>query len=189
MLLIIKKLLKPLKYLQIKHSQKRWIDFYIPIILAIIATIAICSSPVPIKLIGKDGLIGLVNGLLQMLIGFFVASLAAVATFQRKGLDEDMVGDAPTLDGKNVKRRQFICYMFGYLAFMSLLLYFGSGIFELSMGSLKLVIGDIFPTVKVGLIFLYMSLFINIILTTLLSLYYLTDRLVREELPTPVKNE
>ncbi|EKF9782201.1 hypothetical protein RV096_003428, partial [Vibrio cholerae] len=85
-------------------------------------------TSVEIAFVGKSGLVQLVNGLLQVLIGFFVASLAAVATFQRPGMDENMRGKAPTLQGKGVTRRQYLCYMFGYLAFMSIAVYFGSGV-------------------------------------------------------------
>ncbi len=90
----------------------------------------------------------LVNGLLQVLIGFFVASLAAVATFQRPGMDENMRGKAPTLQGKGVTRRQYLCYMFGYLAFMSIAVYFGSGVLELTMKVWKETFGSYFTQVK-----------------------------------------
>lgn len=183
---ILKKLLKPLKYLQISHRQKVYIDFYIPIALALVITSLVYLSPVKIQLMGKDGLVGLVNGLLQILIGFFVASLAAVATFQREGLDKVMVGNAPQLEGKEVTRRQFTCYMFGYLAFMSLTIYFASGIFDLTIDVWRSILGERFQSFKIFAMFSYFVCLINVLLTTLLSLYYLTDRIVRDERSAPL---
>ncbi|MBF4328530.1 hypothetical protein EAY16_24965, partial [Vibrio anguillarum] len=113
--------------MRIKHKQKLYIDLILPVIIGVVLTAIVFFSPVQIKLLGQGSLVGLVNGLLQILIGFFVASLAAVATFQREGLDEVMVGKAPTLRGEKITRRQFVCYMFGYLALVSIVLYFGGG--------------------------------------------------------------
>ncbi|WIG82596.1 hypothetical protein KFZ68_07010 [Photobacterium damselae] len=137
-------------------------------------------APVEIAFVGKSGLVQLVNGLLQILIGFFVASLAAVATFQRPGMDEVMRGKAPTLNGKDVTRRQYLCYMFGYLAFMSIAVYFGSGVLELTMNVWKGVFDNNFTQIKLIAIFIYFVLVSNIIFTTLLALHFLTDRIVRD---------
>ncbi|HAS3930571.1 TPA: hypothetical protein I6317_003470, partial [Vibrio cholerae] len=84
----IKKLLKPLYYLKIKHEQKLFIDIYLPLMVAALFLFLLSRTSVEIAFVGKSGLVQLVNGLLQVLIGFFVASLAAVATFQRPGMDE-----------------------------------------------------------------------------------------------------
>lgn len=175
-----KKLLKPLYYLRIKHEQKLFIDIYMPLIVAALFLFLLSRAPVEIAFLGKSGLVQLVNGLLQILIGFFVASLAAVATFQRPGMDEVMRGKAPTLNGKDVTRRQYLCYMFGYLAFMSIAVYFGSGVLELTMKIWKGAFGDYFTQVKLIAIFIYFALVSNIIFTTLLALHFLTDRIVRD---------
>ncbi len=176
----VKKLLKPLYYLKIKHEQKLFIDIYLPLLVAAVFIFLLGRSPIDIAFVGSSGLVKLVNGLLQILIGFFVASLAAVATFQRKGMDEVMRGTPPTLNGIEVTRRQYLCYMFGYLAFMSIAVYFGSGVLELTMGVWKQVFGDIFAQVKLVAVFIYLTLVCNIIFTTLLALHFLTDRIVRD---------
>ncbi|MUJ57507.1 hypothetical protein GM710_18230, partial [Vibrio cholerae] len=176
----IKKLLKPLYYLKIKHEQKLFIDIYLPLMVAALFLFLLSRTSVEIAFVGKSGLVQLVNGLLQVLIGFFVASLAAVATFQRPGMDENMRGKAPTLQGKGVTRRQYLCYMFGYLAFMSIAVYFGSGVLELTMKVWKETFGSYFTQVKLVAVFIYFSLVSNIIFTTLLALHFLTDRIVRD---------
>ncbi|EJB8455014.1 hypothetical protein MW332_004868 [Vibrio parahaemolyticus] len=137
-------------------------------------------SPVNVAFIGQNGLVQLVNGLLQILIGFFVASLAAVATFQRAGMDEVMRGKPPTLGDKFVTRRQYLCYMFGYLAFMSIAVYFSSGVLALTMDIWKKLFGYHFEQIRQIGIFIYFVLVSNIIFTTLLALHFLTDRIVRD---------
>lgn len=176
-----KKLLKPLYYLRIKHDQKFIIDILLPVIIAAVALLLINNSPLQLKFVGNDGFVKFVNNLLQILVGFFVASLAAVATFQRSGMDEPMVGKCPTLNKKKVTRRQYLCYMFGYLSFMTISLYFIGGILELIMPTLKLMLGDLFNQFRQIGIFIYLSLVANIILTTMLALHFLTDRLVRDD--------
>ncbi|ELB2267901.1 hypothetical protein M2H05_22795 [Vibrio vulnificus] len=189
LLAILRKLFKPLIYLQIKHKQKFYIDWVLPVVIGAILTTIFFFSPVQIKLLGQGSLISLVNGLLQILIGFFVASLAAVATFQREGLDDVMVGTSPTLKGKKITRRQFVCYMFGYLALVSIALYFGGGVTELSIGLLRILITEKFLLFKYSAIFIYMSVLVNLVITTMLALYYLTDRIVRENAVSPILNQ
>ncbi|WP_210498883.1 hypothetical protein [Vibrio crassostreae] len=189
LLAILRKLFKPLTYLRIKHKQKFYIDWVLPAIIGAVLTVIFVSSPVQIKLLGQGSLVSLVNGLLQILIGFFVASLAAVATFQREGLDDVMVGKAPTLKGDKITRRQFVCYMFGYLALVSIALYFCGGLTELTIGLLKVVITEKYELFKYSSIFIYLSVVANLILTTMLALYYLTDRIVRDNTVSPVLAE
>ncbi|HAS8115880.1 TPA: hypothetical protein I7666_21590 [Vibrio vulnificus] len=186
LLAILRKLFKPLVYLQIKHRQKFYIDWVLPIVIGSVLTSIFFFSPVQIKLLGQGSLIGLVNGLLQILIGFFVASLAAVATFQREGLDDFMVGTSPTLKGKKITRRQFVCYMFGYLALVSIALYFGGGLAELTIGLLRVFFAENYLIFKILSMFVYMSVLVNLIVTTMLALYYLTDRIVRDNTVAPV---
>lgn len=186
---ILKKLFKPLCYLKVKHSQKVIIDIYIPLFVAAVSMFLVSSAPKPIAFMGEQGIISLVNGLLQMLIGFFVASLAAVATFQREGMDEVMKGTPPTLNGEAVTRRQYLCYMFGYLAFMSIVVYFCSGIAEVTIDIWRYLFGELFINIKGVAIFIYFTLVINILLTTFLALHFLTDRIVRDNSVFPDREE
>ncbi|MGK9996690.1 hypothetical protein O6197_24780, partial [Salmonella enterica subsp. enterica] len=84
-----------------------------------------------ISLIETNGLLLQVNGLLQVLIGFYIAALAAVSTFSSSSIDEVMAGVPPTLVEKfrgqkltvELTRRRFVCYLFGYLALVSFMLF------------------------------------------------------------------
>lgn len=85
-------------------------------------------APVRPDIFGDHGIVQGVNGLLQILTGFYIASLAAVATFNKQSMDEVMPGEPPIVDVRGGKieqltRRRFVCSMFGYLAFISLFVY------------------------------------------------------------------
>ena len=72
-----------------------------------------------------------VNSLMGILVGFYIAALAAVSTFNNASLDQIMKGRAPTLiklrqGEKNVEtltRRRFLSVLFGYCACLSIILY------------------------------------------------------------------
>ncbi|MGI9878125.1 hypothetical protein ACKVMW_21245 [Vibrio chagasii] len=181
LLVTIQKLSKPLSYLNIKHEQKFIIDFAIPTTLAAICYVLVQNS-VDFNIAGDKGLIGHINGLLQMLVGFFVASLAAVATFQRPGMDELMQGTPPKLNDRELTRREFISYMFGYLAFVSIITYLFSGVVQLSIPSMKqsltVEMFDFWSSIG---FFGYLIVIFNILVTTLLALFFLTDRIIRSE--------
>ncbi len=183
------KLFSPLGYLRIKHEEKKWYDFIIPLIGSVIVTFVYYFSSNKIPLIGNGGLLSQVNGLLQVLIGFYIAALAAVSTFSNATIDEVMSGDPPTLiekfRGRKLKvtltRRRFVCYLFGYLALTSFVL-FCIGLISLLIGktlsiwllattSIKVLI-----VLKTVFFFFYSLILLNIITTTLLGLYFLSVR-------------
>ncbi|WP_086110813.1 hypothetical protein [Xenorhabdus vietnamensis] len=189
------KLLSPLNYLKIKHEEKTWYDFYLPLTGAIFVSIVYCYLPNQFKLIGSNGLISQVNGLLQVLIGFYIAALAAVSTFGNARIDDVMAGTPPTLKesfrGKmspvKLTRRRFICYLFGYLALLSF------GLF--SLGLITSLVGQNFAVwfadvtslrclmaLKVVFVFFYFLVLLNIVTTTLLGLYFLAVRIHQSDI-------
>ena len=118
--------------------------------------------------------------LLGVLVGFYIAALAAVASFKSEILDGKLKGLPTTLnyrrggkkDGEVLNRRRFICVIFGYCASMSVVLYlFGMCLLYANWGA------SIFLDIVV-IVFLWglSSLFI----ATLLGLHYLVDRMHRE---------
>ena len=71
---------------------------------------------------------------------FYIASLAAIATASLPRLDEPMKGATPLYIGKKQKtvtRRVFLTHLFGYLSFMSLLVYFTGGIVKVAAPNLQ----------------------------------------------------
>lgn len=183
------KLFSPLNYLLIKHEEKGKYDYGIPFAVSVCVTIAYHFYADRIPLISNNGLVLQVNGLLQVLIGFYIAALAAVSTFSSPSIDEIMAGDPPTLvekfRGKKVKvqltRRRFVCYLFGYLALVSFML-FCIGMISILVGKpfyfwlSTLMTPDIIVWIKTMFVAAYVFLLMNIIITTLLGLYFLAIR-------------
>jgi len=183
------KLFSPLSYLRIRHEEKAWYDYKIPFLFAAVVTIAYYFHANKVSMIGTNGLLLQVNGLLQVLIGFYIAALAAVATFTNATIDEVMAGDAPTLvetfRGQKFEveltRRRFVCYLFGYLALVSFIL-FCIGLISILIGKPinAWVVTFLSPDAILGLktifIGVYTFVLVNIITTTLLGLYFLAVR-------------
>lgn len=138
-----------------------------------------------ISLFEENGLLVQVNTLIGPLTGFYVAGLAAIATFQNGPLDNIMKGSPPELKqirgGKEfiekLTRRRFLAIVFGYLVFLSFSLFL-AGIFAVSL----LADPADGETSAVRLIFLSIYSFglTSLIMVTLLSLHYLIDRIHRD---------
>jgi len=171
---ITSKLFAPLNYLRIKHKEKCWFDFILPISFSI-AILAITNIlNIKLNFMEGNGVIQLVNGILQMLAGFYIASLAAVATFSRPEMDDIMKGVAPELKGAPLTRRVFVTHLFGYLAFMSIFLYFLGGIAKMINLTTPLA-----HHVVLALEFIYLALLFNILFVTSLGLFYMIARIHR----------
>lgn len=183
------RLLKPLDYLRIKVVEKLRYDFVYPLVLGTGLTLLLFFYPLPVKVFGTDGLLDLIVKILQILTGFYIASLAAVATFNKADMDELMSGKPPTLkvfkNGKETQerltRRRFLCLMFGYLAFISISLYFIGGFANLFSYNISQLIPIVLKTpVKWVFVWSYLVITSNLIVTTLLGLFYMCDRIHRE---------
>jgi hypothetical protein len=179
-------LFSPLSYLRIKHRDKTVLDIVPPLLTSLIVSVFILVIPSQLTIFGQAGVVKACTDLLQMLAGFYIASLAAVATFNNQGMDEPMEGDPPTLRVKIngrpelqlMTRRNFLCHLFGYLSLLSFVLYF--------FGTFSNVIADevrqaLSPTNRLWtrncFVVLFAAAMAHLIGTTLLGLYYLTDRM------------
>lgn len=140
------------------------------------------SAPTNLQLLDRS------SDLLSILTGFFVAALAAIATFGGDEMDKAMPGTAsmtlrdPLRPGapEILSRRRFLCFLFGYLAFISLGIYiagFAFGAFQ------ALVIVKYFPGQAILSFAIFWGLYGfalgNLLSNTLLGLFYLTDRIHR----------
>ena len=174
------KLFTPLNYLRIQHDQKRWLDFFMPAILSLCVCAIYVLLPVRLDLTGDKGLIATLGTYLQVLSGFYIAALAAIATFPNKNMDVEMDGVPVALNNHNLTRRQFLSYLFGYLAFIGFGLVMVGSLVQLLAPSIEFYskcMPDGFKWLKLAGLFFYLVCFFSIILTTLLGLYYLTDKI------------
>jgi len=124
--------------------------------------------------------------LVGILVGFFIAALAAVATFDRPSMDDPMAGTPPTLTivEKNtpyeikLSRRVYLSQLFGYLTVISIVTY--------AIGSLAQVVtydndqfgrSEIYEVAKCTFVYGYAFLISNIVVNTLLGVFYLSYRI------------
>ncbi len=186
----IERLLKPLDYLRVQHPAKLKYDFFIPASLTVVVAALFYFVPKSPPIFGNSGLISLINSLLQVLTGFFIASLAAVATFNKEGMDATMPGDPPKLRiierGRikiiDLSRRRFLSLMFGYLAFVSLGLYmFGGAANLFAEGAKTAIPAEWHKAVHWVFLLVYGFVLSNLMITTLLGLFYMSDRIHRHD--------
>lgn len=101
---VCSKLFSPLNYWRIYHKEKVIFDIVLPVVCA--ASFLILNYtifPHKISILGSKGIVDLINGILQILSGFYIASLAAIATASLPRLDEPMKGATPLYIGKKTK--------------------------------------------------------------------------------------
>ncbi|MBB6465578.1 hypothetical protein HNQ96_001436 [Aminobacter lissarensis] len=180
------RLLVPLRYLRISHPEKIKFDLYFPVVFAICLSLPLLSEKFRADAQTTLDILGRSSDLLSILIGFFVAALAAVATFGGEGMDEPMAGAEPVTllnqagNADELSRRRFLSYLFGYLALASIFIYLLGFTFY---GAQTYLISAMVPAWAnfsfVAFWMIYALLLGNLLSNTLLGLFYLTDRIHR----------
>lgn len=180
------KLLTPLSFVRLHSADLRAYQWITPSVLAAAALAAFYLLPAQPAVFGEKGLVSTVNGLLNTLIGFYIAALAAVATFQNPMLDQPMKGRTPTItrfrQGETVEekltRRRFLVVLFGYCAFLSIMLFAFGVISQLVAPSLASV--ALAESMKFVWLATYFWMASSLLVVTLLGLHYLIDRMHRD---------
>jgi cation transporter-like permease len=118
-------LARPFAYLSIRHQSglPSFINWWLPGGLALLVASASVFGGVQLRLFGAEGLVQLLLGFVQTLTGFYLAALAAMATFDSPSMDRPMPGTPPVMQVKHngeltevdATRRRFLCSMFSYL--------------------------------------------------------------------------
>ena len=123
--------------------------------------------------------------MLNTLIGFYIAALAAIAAFPNKLLDEPMKGQGPTIGrwhqgariDERVSRRRFLVILFGYCAFLAIAI-FGVGVVS-TMGAPSIATAKWMAGYRVVWLAVYFAMSASLLVATLLGLHYLIDRMHR----------
>lgn len=177
-MIVLNKIISPLNYLRIFHKEKLFFDIILPFIVTIIFLFINNKLLLhKLSLIQSGGIIDIANGILQILAGFYIASLAAIATASLTRLDEPMKGIKPIYLGKKSKivtRRVFLTHLFGYLSFMSLFIYCLGGIAKISIKNLQ-VIFECIPLLKIAFSFFYLFSIFNLAFVTILGLFFMIE--------------
>lgn len=180
------KILTPLTFLRLQSPDLRTYQWIMPSLLALAGLAAFYLLPVAPPLFTEKGLVNTINGLLNTLIGFYIAALAAVATFNNSALDQVMKGRPPTLANhrqgerseEKLTRRRFLVILFGYCAFTSIML-FAFGVISLIVAP-SLAQSTWLPVLRAAWLLIYFAMAASLFIVTLLGLHYLIERMHRD---------
>ena len=195
----IRQLSVPMNYLRIRHgsgffSSKLTYDLVIPFALTTITCWTFRALGVELAPFAHPVMMKRLTDLLALMIVFYMAALAAVATFERKGIDRGLKDEDATLsvrhhDGghfvtKKLSYRQFVSYLFGYLSFLSLCLYIFIVFTEVFWPQLERhfskvtnVTWALTKIVDPAIFFVLFFLVWQLVVTSLLGIYFLTERI------------
>ena len=184
---VFHQLVAPLRYLRVQNEgrSKVLIDFVLPCAAGLGAALLSVWYPALIPIRGANGVVTSIGGLLQTLVGFYVAALAAVAAFGNPSLDQPTLGI--TIGKEVLLRRRFLALLFGYLSFVAMALYVVSvfsSIPEAVVASVASVNAK--AALRFSCWFLYFGFFAQMLSVTLFGLYYLVDRIHRVDQPVVV---
>lgn len=180
---VIYQLLRPVSYVLIKHEDKYIYDWSIPLLLSLMTVAAFGFSG-----LGWEASFSVIQGFsnfVQNLPGFFIAALAAVATFNRVDIDKTMDGKHPpslhTWVGNQVvdqplTRRRFLCLLFSYLTVESFAISI-MGVFSTSLDFVSQD-GSLATSAIAAWVFCSAFTFLSfqLLVSTLHGMYYLAER-------------
>ncbi|WP_269515355.1 hypothetical protein [Brevundimonas subvibrioides] len=199
MIWAFRQLATPCNYLRIRHGEdvfrsKLVYDLILPGLLAggTLAVALICDMP--LSVLEDKELFGAMSGLLAILIGFYMAALAAVSTFDRAGIDNKLEGHDALLsvrrtDGrgrvdKKLSYRQFISYLFGYASFLSFIIYvalfLGKSVWSKMEAAVRQIrFGPEVMVYGIEPLSFYLTAFFmwQLFLVSLLGIYFLAERI------------
>ncbi|MBB4370963.1 hypothetical protein GGD63_003760 [Bradyrhizobium sp. cir1] len=169
----------PLRYLQIRHPEKRTDDLIIPIVVGVVGwAIYLAIDPRP-ALFGDNGLLRFTRDLLVMAVPFMIGALAAVSMgAPGPNLDRRPIGAELWLDNDPLTMRQFLCFLLGYLSFLGLVVLISvvaAGLLRDAVLAWTAAVPHVqFALRAAGSLALALSMsFLSV--TVLWSLYFLTD--------------
>jgi len=176
---IVYQMARPVSYLRIHHDDKWIYDWLLPAALTALTVAFLAAFSNLHAVVGEDALLERITGFVENLPGFFIAALAAVATFNKHDIDQ-LMNNPPKVSimyqGTRIMvemtRRRFLCVLFSYLTaasiFIVICFYLGRTVGE-SNDLPSAVIWTATAT--------YLFVFWQMIVATLLGLYYLGERL------------
>lgn len=181
-------------YRRISHPGMPYYSIYVPAALSLAGIIVFYLLPSQPQLLGKDGLFKELMAFLSILPGFYFAGLAAVATFNGAGMDNEMPAPAPRLDiivqgavvSITLTRRLFLTYLFSYLVLSSFVMCFMLIAISALTPTISLLVewnqnNNLFAYVYEAIKFSFLSFIsfvgASLIVTTLQGVFFLTERM------------
>jgi len=183
---VIGQITRPWAYFQVKAEGKAVFDWYVPLLAALLLSILVHFAEPKVSVFGDSGLVADLISFIQSLPGFFIAALAAVATFNRDDLDTLLPAPTPTMIVQSrgqavptlLTRRRFLCALFSFLTAQSLLITCG-GIFAYNISPWVISVAPVDWLLWIKIVggFVFFLLLAQLLSVTCLGLYYLGDRL------------
>lgn len=184
--MLLYQIFRPIDYLRIVDQSKLRIDWAVPLFLAAFTALCFWFLPNKPQVFVKDGLLQQVGSFLSIMPGFYLAALAAIATFNKEDMDEYLPEPTPTVktlsNGVPIQmkltRRRYLSLMFGYLTLVSLILFVGTIFVNACAESIKNAVNA--PArqyVVVLFVLIFFSFFWHMIIVTFFGLYQLSDRI------------
>lgn len=185
---MLNQMLQPLTYLAIRHPQKWKVDWLFPLLIAVLCTYLSLDEQLKVSVFRAAGPVSMLLGFIQCLPGFYIAALAAIATFGRTDIDNLLPEPTPTVRlntrGENLPikltRRRFLAMLFAFLTCESIVLVLYSVLF-LSVGDSIFLVelaGYSLGWILAGFAaFIYFALLAQLLIATFWGLYYLGFKL------------
>lgn len=187
-------LTRPFAFRRIQNRDLSFMRTAVPLVISVCLLIVYLVLPVKPAIIGDKKYLDYLLQIVGILPGFYIAALAAAATFNNPSLDEPMPGrDAPHLDVQRggesfsvaMTMRVFICHLFSYLSALSFLTAISTlmiievapSVEYLETRFENAIAQGLLSTIKYSAVFLVTFYFARIILITLHGLYFLVERM------------
>lgn len=182
--------LRSLNYLRVSHGYAIRYNWIYPLLLGGASACCILQLVTVKSLFETEGLVRLFTPVLSILAPFYIAALAAVATFSgNKSVDSPfsmsqpvllkVIGDGGDWESIDVTPRHFLSLLFGYCTSLSLFLLLVS-IFAPFIEKIAETVSSNSPEFLLTGVFLVFTVLLSqLILGTLLGVYYLADRIHR----------
>lgn len=183
-------MLRPFCYLTIKNANKTVFDLWAPLALGSMSAIGIAVLPERPQIYLTNGVLSQIGSMIQNLPGFYIAALAAIATFQQASLDMLMAKPTPSVatfvNGKWIEvqltRRRMLTLLFGYLSALSFIIYLAIIAANAIAPSVRAAAGEAWrAAVSIPTTTVLMFLIWHMLCVTLFGLYQLSDRIFQPD--------
>lgn len=179
------KLLTAFSFFRLRGQDLAYFQYAYPTFIAIGSLLAFKITSEKYVVLNLGSVVTSATTLMGVLIGFYIAALAAVTSFPNAGLDNVMSGEAPKIKERtkgvlvSLTRRRFLSTLLGYCAFISILIFvIGSLSSASEMG--PALSADMKSVIKYVWWGVYSWLLSSLLVVTMLCLHYLIDRMHRE---------
>jgi len=183
--------LRSLNYLRVNHQYAVRYNWVYPTFLGGALALVVLLLTSTDSSFERNGLLTSFTPVLSILAPFYIAALAAVSTFSgTKAIDEPfkmsrpvllkVIGDGGDWENIDVSPRHFLSLLFGYCTALSMFLLTVSIFSPLVLKGIKVISTTYSEWLLGGALIAFLILFSQLVLCTLLGVYFLADRIHRD---------